>query len=142
MIATLAFSVLLAGSLTLGWLAGDRRDRPILVAVAVAVAMTTVSAYLVDFQTWRIVVAVIDLALLCFVLRQAVASARHWPIWFAGFHAVTSFCNFVALFLSAPGQTAVLMLGAFWSLPALASLVVGVLRDWRAALAPGQSERT
>jgi hypothetical protein len=134
MIVPLAFWLFLLGALSIGWHAGDRPDRQVILAIGLAAVLTAAADVLLDFLPSLIIVCAIDLALLAIVARYALTSERYWPIWFAGIHGAATFVALVALLLP-QGQRAVLdLLSGSWAIPALLVLVGGLLADKRCGI--------
>lgn len=77
-------------------------------------------------------VTVVDTILLAVVLVIVAKSKRHWPIWFAGFHAVAVATGFAQLFFPNETPGIYIMMAGFWSLPALIAAAIGVFLDKRA----------
>lgn len=129
----LAFWLFLAGAVAIGWRAGDRGDRQVLIAIAAA-ALASAAAYLLVGKPLALaLIVVIDLALLGIVLRYALASRRYWPIWFAGFQGAICFLDLAIVLLPAPALRLDLMSG-FWALATLVAMTAGLLKDYRAGL--------
>ena len=134
MIVPLAFWSLLLCATAIGWHAGDRRDYRILLAIVFAALLTLAIQTTLAFPLENFLVAAVNVLLLIVLWRFAIRSERNWPIWFAGMHAATCFLSLVALMLPAGGDRALLeMAAAFWSIPALAVLAIGVMLDQKAA---------
>lgn len=132
----LAFWVYLAGALAIGWRAGDRRDRQVVVAV-LAAALGSGAAYgFLEPKAALIAVVILDVLLLAFVSRYALASHRYWPIWFAGIQAAIVFFDLVALALSPFLNLRADLVGGFWSLLALASMAGGLVYDRQRGIRP------
>lgn len=133
MIVPLAFWSLLLCAIAIGWHAGDRRDRRILLAIILAALLTVSIQASTPFPLENILVAAVNAALLVILWRFAAESQRNWPIWFTGMHGATCFLGIAALLLPAGGHRALLeMAAAFWSIPALAVLMTGVMLDQKA----------
>lgn len=137
MIFPLVFWLLLLGALAIGWQAGDRQDRKVLVTIGCAAALSAIVH--LAFLDWRTLalalVAAIDLVLLAILVRYALTSNRHWPIWFAAFHATATLIAVAAPFFPANLRMMVGMISGFWAIPALVTMVVGLLNDQRAGIA-------
>lgn len=134
MIVPLAFWSLILCAIAIGLHAGDRRDFGILVSIVLAALLTFIIRATLVFPLENFLVVIVNVALLMIIWRFAMRSERHWPIWFAGMHAAACFLGLVALLLPAGGHRALLeMVAAFWSIPALAVLAIGVMLDQKAA---------
>lgn len=136
MIVPLAFWLFLFGALALGWQAGDHRDRKVLLAVFGAVVFTALARTFLAIPQQGFAVIALNLALLLIVWRYAENSPRHWPLWFAGFQLASCAFGILSLILP-PGfaKTILSMSAAFWSIPALVVMVVGLLSDRRQKIA-------
>ena len=73
----------------------------------------------------------IDLILLAGFYWLALKSDSYWPIWATGFHLL-SVISHLAMFISdSVRQILYFSFGAFWSLPVLLAMVIGIARDRR-----------
>jgi hypothetical protein len=105
---------------------------------AMIVTASVASAVGEQFGTWdqpHIPVMIIDLILLGGFYWLALKSKSYWPIWATGFHLL-SVISHLAIWLSeSVRQMLYFGFGAFWSLPVLLAMVIGVARDsvaqWR-----------
>lgn len=129
MASLFVFWLLLLGALAIGWQAGDRHDRRVIIAIGAAAALTT-SAHLVlpELLAYAAVV-LIDAVLLAVVVRYALTSARYWPIWFAGFHAAAFVFDLAALLAPRGLELTMAMMSGFWAMPALGAMALGLLAD-------------
>lgn len=127
----LVFWLFLFGALAIGWRAGDRRDRRAILAIGAAAALTAGSHLLVPQPLSLMFVLIVDLALLSILIRYALVTQRHWPVWFAGFHATGMMFNASALLFAGEERLALHLIGGFWAIPALFVLPVGLLADQR-----------
>ena len=126
----LAFWVYLLGAIALGWRAGNRNDRQAISAICAAAAMSTFAHSTFDFPVAHILVALIDLALLAFMVRFAMRSERYWPIWFSGMLVVI--CSLAIVTAFVPLEVLRLDLaGGFWSMAAVTVMAAGLLADQR-----------
>lgn len=129
MIFLLAFWGFFFGALAVSWRAGDRRDRRIVLTIMLAAAGTSLAhVWLTDRPAIAAAVA-IDVALLAIVSRYALSTRRYWPLWFAGFHAASVLFNAGSLALTDDHQMIAQRIGAFWSLPALLAMSIGLVTD-------------
>lgn len=134
MIVSLAFWSLLLCATAIGWHAGDRRDYGILIAIVSATLLTNILQATLVFPLENILVTTVNIALLVVLWRFAMHSQRYWPIWFTGMHAATCFLGVVALLLPPGGNRAILeMAAAFWAIPALSVMTIGLMLDQKAA---------
>ncbi|MCH2459189.1 MAG: hypothetical protein MK186_14245 [Henriciella sp.] len=135
MIVPLAFWLFLIGALALGWQAGDRFDRRIIIGIVVAVSLTAAARLSLSVHAASIAVLVTNAGLLAFVIRYAMVSHRHWPVWFAGFQTTTCALGLLALFFEL-GETRLwlVMASAFWTVPSLIVMFVGLLLDQRQSI--------
>lgn len=131
MLVPLVFWSLLLGALAIGWQAGDRHDRKVILAIFAAAALTAVLDIFVGDLVSVVLTGLTDLALLAIVIRYAFVSQRHWPIWFAGIHATAVVFGFAAVFFPADQRMMLDLISGFWAIPALIAMVVGLLADQR-----------
>lgn len=131
MILPLVFWMFLAGAIAIGWQAGDRADRRVLLTIFVTAAATSAAHNLAEYPLSNIVVVLIDIALLIFVVRYALVSDRHWPVWFAGYHAASIILSISGILLPKGDNDWLTIGAAFWALPALAFMAAGLLMDQR-----------
>ena len=82
----LAFWLFLLTALTLGWQAGNRHDRRVIIAIAAAAIISAGASLFLQERISLPLVATVDVLLLVVVMRYALSSGRYWPIWFAAFH--------------------------------------------------------
>lgn len=119
---------LLASFLIIG-VRGRAAERLFLLAMLAA----TVATWLIDAEVginsaarW---VVLVDVGLLLIALGYVVTLDRYWPIWFAAFQLISVTTEIAQLLFpnAVPGiyETA----ARFWSLPAIASIVVAVILD-------------
>lgn len=135
MIFLLVFWLFLLGALAVGWQAGDRRDRRVILAIGTAAALSALSHLFVAEPLSLVLVWVVDVTLLAIMVRFALLTRRHWPIWFSGFQATGMVVGAFALLFAGDERVTLLLLSGFWGIPALLSLVVGLLADQRHGIA-------
>lgn len=134
-LVALGFWLFLLGTLAIGWQAGDRQDRGMIMIICVAAALT-VAAHMIPGDTASLLAGLaVDCGLLFAVLRYALVSQRHWPMWFAAFHAAGIFTGLIGIPLPPTQRWLLEMLSAFWALPALLTVVLGLLADQRNGIA-------
>lgn len=135
MVFLLVFWLFLLGALTIGWQAGDRRDRGVILAIGAAAALTAFAHLFFADRVSLVLVWAIDLALLAILVRYALLTRRHWPIWFAGFHATSVLFGMAAFLFPGDVRLLLLLISGFWAIPALVVLVIGLLTDHRHGIA-------
>lgn len=128
---SLVFWLFIFGAAAVGWQAGETRDRQMILAILGAAALTMTSSLLPDFSSRRVAVSLVDVALLVIVYRYAMASTRHWPMWFAGIHFTGTLFNVLSAVLPPVTRSFVSILGGFSAIPAMMVLVIGLLADQR-----------
>lgn len=74
----------------------------------------------------------VDLLLLAGLYALMLASRRYWPIWMAGFHLVAVVTHLSTLITPSFTPAIYRAMGAFWAIPVLISLLIGVELDRRA----------
>ena len=131
MIVALVFWLLLVSALAISWQAGDSGDRSVIVAIGLSAAATAVAQIFLPFLWARTAVALVNFLLLVIVWRHALRSQRSWPIWFAGFHAAGFVFGLLTFLLPPDVRSIPSLVEGFWSLPALAALVIGLQLDQR-----------
>lgn len=115
-------------------LAGGRSGRT---GAAMILTASIASALGAQFGTWgqtHIPVMTIDLILLAGFYRLALSSQSYWPIWATGFHLISVISHFAMFFSEEVRQMLYFGFGAFWSLPVLLVMVIGIARDRISAL--------
>jgi len=135
MIALLVFWMMLFGALSIGWQAGDRADRRVIAAIAVAAALTAAAHLEIPGRMAYGAVVAIDAVLITIVVRYALRSSRHWPIWFAGFQGAAFAFDLAAFAFPPEARLQMGMMSGFWSMPALLAMVFGLLADRRKGIA-------
>ncbi|GGD44914.1 hypothetical protein GRI62_10335 [Erythrobacter arachoides] len=127
----LASWLFLLAALAISWQAGNSKDRTVIIGIAImAGASASVYSFL-DYQSALYANLGIDTALLLWVTRYGVTGEKFWPIWFAGFHAVTVFFELGAILLPDDLRMVAWRLGTFWFLPAFSAMAVGLTLDRR-----------
>lgn len=111
--------------------AGGRSGR---IGALMIMTASVASAAGARFGTWgetHLPVMAIDLILLAGFYWLALKSDSYWPIWATGFHLL-SVISHLAMFISdSVRQILYFSFGAFWSLPVLLAMVIGIARDRR-----------
>ncbi|MGL5837002.1 MAG: hypothetical protein ACRCY3_00710 [Sphingorhabdus sp.] len=85
-----------------------------------------------QFGTWantHVPVMIIDLILLAGFYWLALKSNSFWPIWATGFHLISVIAHLAVLFNDGVREILYFSFGAFWSLPVLLVMVIGIMRD-------------
>jgi hypothetical protein len=85
-----------------------------------------------QFGSWgetHLPVMIIDLILLAGFYWLALRSDSFWPIWATGFHLLSVIGHFAMYFSESVREMLYFAFGAFWSLPVLLAMVIGILRD-------------
>ena len=129
MIVAFAFWLFLLGALSIGWQIGDASDSKAMAAIFFAALATSLMGYLFDGVDRHIAVRIVDLLLLAIMVRIAMTSSRHWPMWFAGIHATATLIGFCALVLPDARAPALYLAAASWAIPGMIVMVVGLLVD-------------
>ncbi|MEW4447320.1 hypothetical protein [Qipengyuania sp. JC766] len=136
MIVPLVFWSFLLGAIAIGWQAGDRADRRVLVAILLVSALSAGAQSLPEGVTRIGAILVLDLALLGVVTQHALRSHRYWPLWFAGMQSVAVLLTLFALVADGEARWLCQVFAAFWALPAMLVMVLGLLADRRAHVVP------
>lgn len=129
MIVAFAFWLFLLGALSIGWQIGDALDRKAMAAIFCAALATSLMGYVFDGLDKHIAVRIVDLLLLAIMVRIAMTSSRHWPMWFAGIHATATLIGFCALVLPDARAPVLYLAAASWAIPGMIVMVVGLLVD-------------
>jgi hypothetical protein len=112
-------------------IAGGRSGRA---GAAMIMAASVASAVGGEFGSWgqtHIPVMAIDLILLTGFYWLALTSDSYWPIWATGFHLISVLGHFAAFASEEVRQMLYFGFGAFWSLPVMLSMVIGIMQDRR-----------
>ena len=116
------------------------RDGRRIAAIFVLGCLATVAAWFAqpDWSHTHLATFAVDCLVLAAFWKVALGSDRLFPLWVAGFHAVTVVSH-VASFV-APGYAFKLyfFLQSFWSVPVLLIMAGGVALDMRAGIADGE----
>ena len=129
MIVAFAFWLFLLGALSIGWQIGDALDRKAMAAIFCAALATSLMGFLFEGVDKHIAVRIVDLLLLAIMVRIAMTSSRHWPMWFAGIHATATLIGFCALVLPDARAPVLYLAAASWAIPGMIVMVVGLLVD-------------
>jgi len=129
MIVAFAFWLFLLGALSIGWQIGDASDRKAMAAIFFAALGTSLTGYLFDGVDRHIAVRIVDFLLLAIMVRIAMTSDRHWPMWFAGIHATATLIGFCALVLPDARAPVLYLAAASWAIPGMIVMVVGLFID-------------
>lgn len=129
MIVAFAFWLFLLGALSIGWQIGDASDRKAMAAIFFAALATSLMGYLFDGVDRHIAVRIVDFLLLAIMVRIAMTSDRHWPMWFAGIHATATLIGFCALVLPDARAPVLYLAAASWAIPGMIVMVVGLFID-------------
>ena len=132
----LAFWLFLLTALTLGWQAGNRHDRRVIIAIAAAAIISAGASLLLQERISLPLVAAVDVLLLVVVMRYALSSGRYWPIWFAAFHMTSVVFTVLAVVLPPIPHMVAERIAGFWSLACLIVMVVGLIIDQRRGVNP------
>ena len=99
---------------------------------AMIMAASVASAVAGEFGSWaqtHIPVMAIDLCLLLGFYWLALHSQSFWPIWATGFHLISVTSHFAIYFSEGVRQMLYYGFGAFWSLPVMLTMVIGIALD-------------
>ena len=99
---------------------------------AMIMAASVASAVGGEFGSWaqaHIPVMAIDLCLLLGFYWLALRSQSFWPIWATGFHLISVTSHLAIFFSDGVKQMLYYGFGAFWSLPVMLVMVLGVALD-------------
>jgi hypothetical protein len=75
-----------------------------------------------------------DILIFIFCIFILVKSNRYWPIWFASFQFITLATHFASLVFSIEDSYYVFLFAGFWAIPALLSMAIGVILDYRSGI--------
>mgnify|MGYP001175091235 FL=1 len=117
--------------------AGGRSGR---IGASMIITASVASVVGEQFGTWNqthIHVMTIDFILLARFYSLALRSKSYWPIWVTGFHLISVFSHIAVLFADDVRQMLYYGFGAFWSLPILLAMVIGISRDRLQRIEPG-----
>lgn len=109
---------------------GDRPERLAAGALVIAwLASLTTRSDTVSGGVW--VIMAIDVALLVFLLGLSWKTDRTWPIWAAGFQAITALVHVVVMIDERIRTIAYISATTIGSYGVLISVAVGAVRAWR-----------
>jgi Na+-translocating ferredoxin:NAD+ oxidoreductase RnfE subunit len=74
----------------------------------------------------------VDLLLLGGLYALMLSSRRYWPIWMVGFHLIAVVTHLTTMLTPSFTPQLYRAMGAFWAIPVLFSLLIGVELDRRA----------
>jgi hypothetical protein len=112
-------------------IAGGRSGRT---GAAMIMAASVASAVGGQFGSWghtHIPVLTIDLLLLGGFYWLAMKSDSYWPIWATGFHLISVLAHLAVFASEGVRQMLYFGFGAFWSLPVMLAMVIGIAQDQR-----------
>lgn len=110
-------------------IAGGKSGRT---GAAMIMTASVASALGAQFGTWgqtHIPVMAIDLLLLAGFYALALRSDSYWPIWATGFHLISVISHLAVFISNEVREILYFAFGAFWSLPVLLVMVVGIAYD-------------
>jgi hypothetical protein len=110
-------------------IAGGKTGR---IGAAMIVTASVASALGAQFGTWdetNVPVMAIDILLLIGFYWLALKSDSYWPIWATGFHLLSVIGHIAMYFSESVREMLYFAFGAFWSLPVLLAMVIGIARD-------------
>ncbi len=79
-------------------------------------------------------VILIDACLLVLSYICMNRSCNFWPIWFASFQFITLATHFSSWVFSIENNYFMFLFAGFWAIPALLSMAIGVILDYRSGL--------
>jgi len=128
----ISFGILWIACCAYAWLRGGWEGRLAATFLMVAVVASAVAAYFAgsSLKIWAMLA--IDGTLLIALGFIAYRSDRYWPLWLVGLHLLTVCAEIAALIDKKPLAGAYEAVQAFWSIPALLVMALGVLLDRRA----------
>lgn len=144
MVAALAFWVLAICCCGYAAVAGGRDGRAI-AAIYLSACVATVVAWWVqpDWRHTNQATFAVDLVLLVALVALALRSQRWFPIWFAGLHLLAIVSHAGSILAPGFAYKVYFLMQAFWAVPMLLSLAIGVALDRRAGIAddrPGAAQ--
>lgn len=110
-------------------IAGGKTGRT---GAAMIMAASVASAVAGEFGSWaqtHIPVMAIDLFLLLGFYWLALRSQSFWPIWATAFHLISVTSHLAIFFSEGVQQMLYYGFGAFWSLPVMLAMVIGIALD-------------
>ena len=128
-IGAIAFWLLLLTGGTLVALSGIRPAQVFLVAILTATILTTITDTIILKSVAPYAYFAIDGFLLAFAIYCVITVNSYWPIWFAGFHAITVVCEISRLMLPGSFPELYADLGGFCSVLAFLAMVFGIASD-------------
>ena len=110
---------------------GCDQARKVAIACLTATFCTFGVNFILGFAGAQLAMVMIDAVLLIYVLRTALTSHAHWPLWFCGFHLVTVASEIAKITIPAETPLIYTNFAGFWALPALGAAAIGVILDRR-----------
>jgi hypothetical protein len=128
--SAVAFWLLAATALLLGWAYNKGVERILVAAIALAIIGTAAAGLLLGPRTAFGTIVLLDTALAAVAVAVALRASTHWPLWFAGLASVGAITA-IANWISDSHYWLFRMFTGFWSIPALTVLLIGSVLDER-----------
>ena len=133
MVQTL-FLIILSSCCGYALLWGGREGRLVSAMFIVASLLTYMAVRSSGWSTFNLPVFAVDLLLLIGLWAVALSSRFYWPIWICGMHTVSVATHFGSIMAGDFRPGIYQAMEAFWSIPELLAMVVGIMIDRRAGL--------
>lgn len=131
MLIAIGFWLYLLCATIIIWINGDREARSFILVVLAAAGSTAVAMALTTGKTHALTVFGIDAALLIAAIVWVSRSRSYWPIWFAGFHAITVSTEVARQWFPETIPVFYGAMASFWAIPAIACMTIAVVLDRR-----------
>lgn len=125
------FWLYLLAAITIVFLRGNAAAKGFVFQLLVAAGTTS---FLIRAEGWsgsQYLVLLVDVLILISALYLVTTTNNFWPIWFSGFHSITVAADLAQAIFPNQVLGVYINTAGFWSLPATATLVLGVVADWR-----------
>lgn len=130
MIAISFWFFLFVASLTV-FLTGRTTERRFLTLLLVGVIGTFMLNANLGWVAAHPFVFLVDTGFLIASLALTSRTATHWPIWFSAFLSIAVATGLAQILFPSQIPTAYIAVQGFWFLPAMGSMAVGTVLDWR-----------
>lgn len=123
------FWIALGAAVIIAALVGTVRDKLFAVMLVLGALATAIVQVRFDWHSGIYALLAVDLAILIGALSFALTGKSHWPVWFAGFHAISVMAELATI--AAPGYspTVLGLASTFWVVPGWIVMTMGILLD-------------
>lgn len=108
---------------------GERNEAIFAAVLVLASAATSAFTTLFGWAGSQPYILMVDVVLLLCTLLLTFRSTSYWPIWFAALQLIGVSSGFASVLFPTQVPNIYIMLAAFWSIPALTIMTIGIVRD-------------